>query len=629
MIAGLAAPARVGALEKPRPKFSETRSLYLCDFPFFTLPEKWTVHWNLPSPEFQLQAVLTGLMPGPLSVTRTSCALDSDRPMESVTFWLLKLVSRNRTVNWCAALRILLPGTGAVRPPKRNASCRAQPPDRPVEFFPFGQVVADQVTPVSAARNRSAPVRLAPLRSDPVRLAPDRLVLTRLAFDRSIPARLAPARFWPARLAPLRLAPGPIRKPSRSDQPAGSEAGVPVTSPETIPLRLSPARLTPSRLAPVTTVPAKLAPARLALARLALERLEWSKIVPVRFMPCRSAPTRPSLLRSAPGPTREPLITAQLAGRDAGVPVICRPTTLASVVLAMTVLFSEALLMKAWVRLALVMLTDERSTFVSTAPVRLAVVRMMPATLAPLKVACVRFAPARFAPLRLAWLRLAFVRLQPAQFTPADGAGVTAPVFASTVGQVTGGGAAPAAPAVTASRPAVSAETPTAAQARAASNRGLMTSLRSRRRARRPVGKASRATSDADYSSRHALERAIVVLRPNCYFRPGNGQVRDSASPTQARVALYVDAPDMAKGCPETLASVNFALRIRIQAAGNVIGRCSRQKINGSVLPGFSARRARAPARHQPFSLPRQRMAAGPARPSLAGRPSRRGPATG
>src|SRR5215470_2738552 len=150
-------------------------------------------------------------------------------------------------------------------------------------------------------------------------------------------------------------------------------------------------------------------------------------------MPCRSALTRPSLLRSAPGPTREPLITAQFAGRDAGVPVICRPMTLVSVVPAMTVLFSEALLITAWVRLAPVMLTDERSMFVSTALVRLAVVRTMPATLAPLKVA--------------------FVRLQPDQFTPADGAGVTAPVFASTVGQVTGGGAAPAAPApVTASR---------------------------------------------------------------------------------------------------------------------------------------------------------------------------------
>src|SRR5262249_45977210 len=155
------------------------------------------------------------------------------------------LVSRNRTVNWCADLRMLLPGTGATRPPKRNASCRAQPPAKPAEFFPFGQVVADHVTPVRVARNRLAPVRLAPVRSDPVRFAFDGLVVGRGAFVRATPARLAPARFWPARSAPRRLAPGPIRKPSRSDQPAGSEAGVPATSPETIPLRLSPARLTP------------------------------------------------------------------------------------------------------------------------------------------------------------------------------------------------------------------------------------------------------------------------------------------------------------------------------------------------------------------------------------------------
>src|SRR5215471_7344655 len=109
--------------------------------------------------------------------------------MESVTFWLRKLVSRNRTVNWCADLRMLLPGTGAVRPPKRNASCRAQPPVKPDELLPFGQVVDDHVTPVRFARNMLAPVRLAALRSAPVRFAFDRLVLTRLAFFRLTPAR--------------------------------------------------------------------------------------------------------------------------------------------------------------------------------------------------------------------------------------------------------------------------------------------------------------------------------------------------------------------------------------------------------------------------------------------------------
>src|SRR5262252_6292908 len=75
-------------------------------------------------------------------------------------------------------------------------------------------------------------------------------------------------------------------------------------------------------------------------------------------------------------------------------------------------------------RLLFLMITANKVAFINVAPL----------SFEPSKSAAVRSEPLRSALLRSALLMTACRRSQPDQFTPGAGAGLTAPVFGSTVG---------------------------------------------------------------------------------------------------------------------------------------------------------------------------------------------------
>ena len=67
---------------------------------------------------------------------------------------------------------------------------------------------------------------------------------------------------------PTMFAPGPAKKPDSILQPLG-KVGVPVTEPDTTPVKVAPVKLAPDTFAPVSTALAKFAFARLALVKFA------------------------------------------------------------------------------------------------------------------------------------------------------------------------------------------------------------------------------------------------------------------------------------------------------------------------------------------------------------------------
>src|SRR5271166_4941681 len=65
-----------------------------------------------------------------------------------------------------------------------------------------------------------------------------------------------------------------------------------------------------------------LAPARSVPARSAFIRFTWLRLMPARSRPERSRPDKFACTRHALGPIRKRLAANQLAGSDAGLPVI-------------------------------------------------------------------------------------------------------------------------------------------------------------------------------------------------------------------------------------------------------------------------------------------------------------------
>jgi hypothetical protein len=72
---------------------------------------------NAPAVELQLQTAMTGLIAGPASVTRTSCAAASDAAAVLAIALPAALVSRNCALIVWDDLATVLPGTGEMKPP--------------------------------------------------------------------------------------------------------------------------------------------------------------------------------------------------------------------------------------------------------------------------------------------------------------------------------------------------------------------------------------------------------------------------------------------------------------------------------------------------------------------------------